>query len=292
MTSSVILSIITVVYNNFEDINNMLSSLYRFNDIGEQLEVIVVDHSETSIIPQLQPLFPQAIFLEHENKGFGSGNNYGAFRARGEYLCFLNPDTILVEPIFAKIAKKFTVEQNIGILGVQLTEQNLNKNFSFYYIDRNSFISKQLIKIANAKGKFNEKTMYISGANLFVRRALFFECGAFDENMFMYYEEPDITKRIWALGYTSYFMHDLHVIHLEGKSKTDTTAVTKRKYASAKYYCQKYDLNYYKILKQDLIYNYLKYIIANIRRNSTIVGLDEKCKYIKKLLENEKENRE
>lgn len=38
--------------------------------------------------------------------------------------------------------------------------------------------------------------MYIAGADLFVRRDAFCEAGKFDENIFMYYEEPDLIRRL------------------------------------------------------------------------------------------------
>lgn len=59
-------------------------------------EVIVVDNDEEKIIyKELRKNFPQVKYIPNDNKGFGQGNNIGAKYARGQYLFFLNPDTIL-----------------------------------------------------------------------------------------------------------------------------------------------------------------------------------------------------
>ena len=272
---SKMMSVITVAYNNLDDVRQELLSIEKYNDIDGELETIVVDHSDVSIIPDLENDFPNTIFLRHENKGFGSGNNYGARHSSGDILCFLNPDTYLIEPIFKEIIDAFE-DKKVGIAGTQLLDKKLRKNFSFYYIDRNDFLSKQLIKRANNKSSFNPKTMYISGANLFIRRQLFFDIGLFDENMFMYYEEPDITKRMIAVGYTSLFRKDLHIVHLEGKKATASLSITKRKYQSAKYYCNKYNLDFRKILRQDYRYNIFKIMMLRFKNSSPIEDYYEK----------------
>ena len=274
-------SVITVAYNNCADIKRELVSLQKFNDIGEQLEIIIVDHSDVSLIPELEVSFPDVLFLKHQNLGFGSGNNFGAMHSSADILCFLNPDTYLIEPIFQEIINSFQ-NKKVGILGTQLLDSEFRKNLSFYYIDKNSFISKQWIKYANNKSTFNPRKMYISGANLFIRRELFYAIGCFDEKMFMYYEEPDLTKRMFEKGYTSCFRNDLHIIHLECKNTAPSLSISQRKYESAKYYCKKYGINYKKILRQDLFYNRIKLIISRILQKKEYKNYKEKCSLIKK----------
>ena len=285
-SNSIVLSIITVAYNNLNDVLNMISSLYEFNDIEEKIEIIVVDHSEKSILNNLKDVYPEVITVQQDNLGFGAGNNCGALIAKGEFLLFINPDTIFIEPVFKEVIRTFQEDEAIGIVGVQLLDKNYKKNFSFYYIDKNSFFYKQKIKYANRKSYFDSDSMYISGANIFIKKRVFDKAGKFDENMFMYYEEPDLTKRIKTLGYNSKFLKELSIIHLEGVHTTQSLSVMKRKYASARYYCNKYGLNYKKILKQDYRYNVLKYYIAKIAGKNSDKCI-EKCIYISGLLKKE-----
>src|SRR4051794_21033803 len=67
-------------------------------------EVIVVDNaSSDGSIGYLPPLFPWVRFIFHpENVGYAKGNNIGLKEAKGDYILFLNPDTLLKEDTLAK----------------------------------------------------------------------------------------------------------------------------------------------------------------------------------------------
>ena len=72
-----------------------------------QAEVIVVDnHSADGSIAYLQQRFPFVIFIENkENAGFAKANNQGLAIAKGEYILYLNPDTLIAENILTDCMK-------------------------------------------------------------------------------------------------------------------------------------------------------------------------------------------
>ncbi len=96
------ISAIIVAYKNGEILKDALDSIHCFNDIGDDLEVVVVDNG-----PQDGKIRAWVsgsdIYLETDNHGFGEGNNRGAEVASGEILAFLNPDICRVEPLFRDI---------------------------------------------------------------------------------------------------------------------------------------------------------------------------------------------
>src|SRR5580658_539620 len=67
-----------------------------------EAEIIVVDnHSGDGSVEALEPLFPTVQFIvNEENTGFAAANNQVLRRARGEFVLFLNPDTVLPEAFF------------------------------------------------------------------------------------------------------------------------------------------------------------------------------------------------
>ena len=75
-------------------------------------EIIVVDNnSEDASCQMVKDLFPNVILIENkENFGFSKGNNIGVSKAKGEYVCILNPDTVLPEDCFEKLLQ-FSEEQ-------------------------------------------------------------------------------------------------------------------------------------------------------------------------------------
>lgn len=216
----VTLSIIIVSYNNEKVIRDCLDSVKKYNDIDDKLEVIVVEQSPNDdIYSKLKEEYDWVKIIRNDNVGFGGGNNVGVDNSSGEYLFFLNPDTILIEPVFKYLIEKFDENVALGLAGVRLVDTEGNDNLSFYWNDYLSFALSGLFKIYNKKDKFVQDKMYIMGADMFVRRSVFEEVGRFDEKIFMYCEEKDLCSRIRRAGYKVAFFKDKRIIHLEGKSQ-------------------------------------------------------------------------
>src|SRR3989442_9466177 len=90
-------SIIIVHYNVKKELFNCLSSIEKSTK-GIPFEIIVVDNDEQETIEEeLKKKFKRVIYIKSpKNLGFGAGNNLGARYAKGEYLFFLNPDTVVL----------------------------------------------------------------------------------------------------------------------------------------------------------------------------------------------------
>lgn len=257
------LSIIIVSYNNVEILRNCLDSIKQFNDLGDQLEVIISDNSPNhDLFETIREEYDWLkIIKNEENRGFGAGNNAGVDISEGEYLLFLNPDTILVEPIFQFTIQKFESDSRLALFGLQLIGLNGEKKASFFSYDKYSLYSIFAEKFRRKYGLFHDKKMFICGADLFVRRTVFIEAGYFDENIFMYKEEADLIKRIklHSSAKEIAFYNDKQIIHMEGgtESKSDSDSelkVLRRLVASDKYYALKWGIKLKKIIKYRLKY--------------------------------------
>ena len=114
------LSVIIVSYKKIEVLRDCLNSIKQYNDIGEDLEVIVSDNSPDDILYEtIKKEYDWIKIIKNENKGFGAGNNRGYEIATGKYLLFLNPDTILIEPIFKFTVEQFEQDKDLALFGVQ-----------------------------------------------------------------------------------------------------------------------------------------------------------------------------
>ena len=256
------LSVIIVAFKNWRILLQTLKTMEEFNDIGDKLEVIVVDNSpeECRIFDKINKQWKYRFkYIENENKGFGYGNNAGARVAVGEFLAFINPDIIFVEPIFKRIINEFKKDTTLSMIGVRLLDVEGKNNSSFKYDFKYSVASRQIIKIFNQKGIFCEKKMYIEGADMFLRKSDFFQAGMFDENIFMYYEEADLSRRLRGMKGEHHikFIGDLHLIHLENGSTPNSLVAIKTEIASCKYFSKKYGLSARKKLVAD--YRYMKF---------------------------------
>lgn len=289
-----LLSVIIVSYQNYDVLKDCLNSIEEFNDIGNELEVIVSDNSsDYKLFDSLKVEFPWVKAIKNDNVGFGKGNNIGTRKSTGEYLLFLNPDTILIEPIFGFAIKVFEQNPQIGLFGIKLLTKEFKRNHSYYMMDDYSIHTTILSKALFDSDFFIDGKMYIAGADLFVRRASFIEAGMFDENIFMYYEEPDLIRRIRGLpshNKTAYFKQK-KIIHLEGgtEEKNADTYVRQvgRSMDAYMYYCDKWKIPFEKNVRDMYRYQRFKRFLCLLCGKMSVVKMIDRLlelydEYIKK----------
>ena len=98
------ISVIIVAYKSGDILVKCLDSIAKYNDIEDELEVIVVDNSpEDERIERdlAKSQYKNYRYIPSDNRGFGAGNNQSRYINRGNP-CILNPDIILIEPILKK----------------------------------------------------------------------------------------------------------------------------------------------------------------------------------------------
>jgi GT2 family glycosyltransferase len=201
--------------------------------------------------------FPNVEILALEtNLGFSKANNIAVEKAQGEYLCILNPDTIMGEEVFVKclaFAKAeynkplSTTKKQFGFVGVQLIDgsgtylpeskrhvptpqvarQKLMGNDSSYYYNE---IDK------NERGAVD----VLVGAFMFCKTEVYRDCNGFDERYFMYGEDIDLSYTALQKGYQNYYLGDLKVLHFKGESTTKDRKYYDRFYGAMDLFYDKY----------------------------------------------------
>lgn len=289
------ISIIIVAYKNIDVLKDCLNSIKKYNDIGDELEVIVVDNSPSKdyIFNEIKRIYKDIMIIKSDNNGFGAGNNIGLRNSSGEYILFLNPDTILTEPIMGFAINKFEKDKKLGMFGLKLIDKCGKNNCSYFFDYKYDMLHCILLKIFNKTNLFLSSKMYISGANIFIRRDLFIRVGMFDENIFMYYEEPDLTRRVRQDKQCNIirFFNNKQIIHLEGKSSDSSIKALETRLKSSVYYGSKYNLNIKKSLKGEFRYNCFKILIYSLFNKEKQIDFKKKNEIFIKYL-NLKEEKE
>jgi GT2 family glycosyltransferase len=263
------LSIVIVTYNSEKLIFECLDSIYRYNDIGESLEIIIVDNcskDQDRVFEKIKTNYPDNIILIKSplNKGYGAGNNLGVKNISANRFIVMNPDVRLVEPVFRKIIEKFDRNNKIGMMGVTFTD---GSNHLYFKPDRED-LTKMLLNRALIKfGMYNSNDMFFSGSFLIFDRLAFERAGSFDENIFLYHEEADISNRILSTGHDAVLAKDISVLHL-AHGRSVNLHLLKVGSDSRRYYFEKYNGNLDKYYANSLLIYRLKYPIAVLLNNN------------------------
>lgn len=236
------LLVVTVTYKpNEEELMLCLDSLLKYNDLGDGMKVVVVDNSPTdeSIIERFSSRYPYVVFIgAHENKGFGYSNNIGARAFDSEYVLFFNNDTELIEPVFSRLVFKFESSPKLGCVGIKQA-----KGCPSFFKRRESQLGYLNMKRKIKYDQFDNINFFISGAFMFMRREAFEKAGMFDENIFMYGEESDLSNRLLRAGYDIQYEPSLQFWHKTGKRHSFSLKSYEMQMKSYLYYMNKYGYN-------------------------------------------------
>ncbi len=222
------LSFIIVNYQSEKYLAKGVSSI-REKVLGVEYEIIVVNNDNLDI----QCLSEIKIMNSGKNIGFGAACNLGARSARGEILCFLNPDTEIISSDIKKLLDEFNEDDKLAIIGPKLlSDKNevqwwcAGKKATLLSIILNNFGCKRDKKIWESSEKI--ECAWVSGAAMFIRKNIFNQLGGFDEKFFMYFEDIDLCRRARQLGCKILYFPDFVIKHFGGKSFLDKK--TQKKY--------------------------------------------------------------
>lgn len=256
MFEQVKISIIIVTYNSQSLLNDCLQSITNYLDIPkEELEVIIVDNSagknadETEEVVKNHPINKEILikYIHNSNLGYGQGNNVGIKNSLGDIVCIMNPDVRFGSKILKNVQERYK-DNTLGLLAYK---QIGGGNYSFYEKpEYKSSISGWKIKLFNKINLFNPEKHYLSGAFFFLDKSKFEEVGLFDENIFMYYEEPDIANRLQEKKYKIIYDKNFIYYHLVGERIEFNANSFKREIEALLYYLKKYDINNSEYLKK------------------------------------------
>ena len=244
------LSIIIVTYNSQKDILNCLSSIFETSDINrEAIDIIVIDNSSKEVFIETEELIISQygteinIIHNYKNGGYGQGNNFGIQNAKAEVICIVNPDVIFLKPIFQEALNMFNVNERLAMIG---GKQFGGGDISYWIRPEYDFFlfTAPITKLLNKFNIYLQKYFYLSGVLLFVSKTKFLEIGGFDEKMFMYCEEADITKRFLQKNYETSYRKDFHYQHLIDERSEAGEMSLKFLINSYKIYFSKFDFNY------------------------------------------------
>ena len=235
------LSIIIVSYNVKYFVEQCLLSIYRSEGIPpDEFEVLVIDNfSADHSVPYLRQQFPAAdypqlhLIANNRNVGFGKANNQALKQAKGKYILFLNPDTLLTEHTLADVLRFAETKADLGALGAHMLQTN-----GHFALESRRGMPTPWVSFCRMSGLgtlFPHSRLFgryylsflpigqphaidiVSGAFMMVPHRALQQNGGFDEDFFMYGEDIDLSYRLLQQGLQNYYCPTL-MLHYKGES--------------------------------------------------------------------------
>jgi len=218
-----LVSFITVNYNSLADTVEFLESALKVT--YPNIEIIVVDNNSPSGKPteEIRQRFPTVKFIfSDKNLGFAGGNNLGISESNGEFLFFLNNDTILETDFARKLVDFFQKMPNAGAASPKILFPD-KKTIQYAGSKAISTITgrgKRTGKYELDFGQYDliKNTDLCHGSALIVPRKVIEIVGNMPEIYFLYYEEHDWCEQIKRHGYLLYYIGSTSIIHKESIS--------------------------------------------------------------------------
>lgn len=206
-------------YNGREHLEACLPSLDELEFPRNLLEILVVDNGSTDGSPELvRRLAPHANLVVSEvNRGFSSGINLGARKARGDLLAFLNNDTRVHPKWLHSLCHTLNNagDDVVAVAGKILNWDGTRLDFGRGILTFDGHAFQKDSGLECDKDPYQEvaETLIPCGGNMLIRKSVFLEMGGFDEEYFAYLEDVDLAWRLWSAGYRVLFDPEGIVYH-------------------------------------------------------------------------------
>ncbi|MCL5432854.1 MAG: glycosyltransferase family 2 protein [Patescibacteria group bacterium] len=217
---------VSVIIVNWNNINNLKECLYSLKKIKyKNIEIIIVDNGSKDgtleyLAKEKKSNGNLIVIRNKKNLGFAEGNNIGYSLSTGEYILFLNNDTIVDDNFLGPLVEKL---HNPSIGGVQpkilsYPRKDIIDSIGSYLLN-SGFLYHFGHNKPDAK-KYNRGAEIFSmkGACMLLKKDVIEKVGLFDKNYFAYFEETDLCHRVWLSGSKIYYVSHSVIYHKGGET--------------------------------------------------------------------------
>ena len=203
-------SAIVVTFDSAHALPDCLGALREGN-----VTTLVVDNASTDGTIAIAEGQGVRVIRNARNEGYGRANNIGARAADTPFLLIVNPDVIMDRGAVAHLLDAAGRYPDAGFFAPQVIEPD-----GRVFFQPRSLLSSYL---TNPQGKLvlpegEACAPFFSGACFLMRRDLYERLGGFDENIFLFYEDDDLCRRIADSGSALVYVPQAIVRHGRGRS--------------------------------------------------------------------------
>ena len=191
-------SIIVPYHSNKNYLHLCLQSL--INTVPKSVEIIVVvnNNNENGYNVDI-PYNRVKVIRVKENLGYSKAINLGVEKSKGEYLIFLDSDTVCFDKNwFSNLTSFYASTENIGIASSKLINPSTGRIIDFgmalsKYNNAHPFMDRPVNFPPTLE---NRKVQMACSANMIIERNLFYELGMIDTDLVNFYQDTDICLKL------------------------------------------------------------------------------------------------
>lgn len=272
-------AVIIINYNSSDYTFQCVKSIIEKTNSKLNYQIVIVDNaSEMEDFLQLKNNLNSISFQNlslHRSKintGFGGGNMFGVQFANAEYYAFVNNDSLFNNDCLSIIKTEMQNNPNLGICGPKCFKEDgsVLPTLDHFASPLKELFGRKILEKINPNEYPNRKKEYtlpqkgqlVSGSFMMLKSADFNAVGGFDTNIFLYYEETDLCKRLRKINKFAYLIPNATFIHFHGVSTPKSLAIKTELKLSMLYVIRKH--NGYLWHKFILIYLSIKYFFSSI----------------------------
>ena len=182
---------------------------------ADGVPALVVDNASTDETVAIAEGQGAAVIRNARNEGYGRANNIGVRAADSEFALIVNPDCVVDRGAVAALVDAARRYPDAALFAPQIVEPSGR----VFYQPRSLLATS----LTNPGGKLvlpegEACAPFFSGACFLIRRDVFLRLGGFDQNIFLFYEDDDLCRRIADSGAALIYVPQALVRHGRGRS--------------------------------------------------------------------------
>jgi N-acetylglucosaminyl-diphospho-decaprenol L-rhamnosyltransferase len=244
------LSVVTVAYQSARVIRNSLASL------PPVCEIICVDNASTDELDDAVAGLGVKVVRNKANIGYGRACNQGARVATGSFILFMNPDVVFLEGALQALMEATDRYPEAGVF-FPLT---VTANHGIWFHEQPAIVRLRQHRVRRPSPEIAGDccNQFVDGGAFVIRASLFKEIGGFDERIFLYFEDDDLSLRLLDRGEPMILVHDARAVH----DLNTSTAFTVRGLAARNYHKKRSEI--YVTKKHGYEYDYRRDLMNHI----------------------------
>ena len=215
--------LVSIILSNYNGLKHLKECFDSLNNLDYQnFEIIFIDNcSQDKSVEFIKNNYPHVRIIQNEKDyGFSGANNIAAKQAKGEYIAFLNIDTVVDKNWLKELVKVAEKSKDIGIVVSKMYYYH-NKTLINYAGGCFDGYGKTLHIGENQKDKnilnVERETFYACFAAALIKRRLYNKIELFDSIYYAYSEDLDLSWRAWISGYRVIYTPKSFIYHKIGQ---------------------------------------------------------------------------